>query len=135
MRLLPMVLLSAFYAVSGYIYLALREYDSAREWSVLQALELRSRSQDLSQKVVIENDKDFGEAIGIISIDGKQRVWILARSASGERLKLIPKAGEAGGTRIRITESEYKEISGRVQLSDEVERFLMNAIYLTSEAN
>ncbi|RUP10129.1 hypothetical protein [Hyphomicrobium sp.] len=102
------------------------EEASKREWSILQTTELQARNVRSSEKVLFQSAAEM-DCVGILSIDGVHRIWLLARAAAGERIKIMPRLQADGQHTIRITKDEYAAIKEHVELADEVNTFLLNS--------
>lgn len=87
------------------------------------AFELRG-IRDPDVRVKIERDNTFGDVIGVVSIRGDERVWILAKASRGEGLKILP-----GDASVRISRAEFEMITRQTKMSDEVRLYLLNAIH------
>ena len=93
-----------------------------------QSAELRGRELPKRSHLEFSDSKEFGSCIGIVSVNGQERLWILANAKYGERLKVLPASRADGGNRVRISKSEYESIKSRVELSDDVAQFLANSV-------
>ena len=125
--LLPVILVAVFGALTFWYFFD-QDYTSKREWSVVQGAELRGRELPKRSHLEFSDSKEFGSCIGIVSVNGQERLWILANAKYGERLKVLPASRADGGNRVRISKSEYESIKSRVELSDDVAQFLANSV-------
>ena len=103
--LLPAILVVVF-GVASFWYFFDQDYSSKREWSVVQGAELRGRILPKSSHIEYADSKEFGSCIGIVSVDGQERLWILSNPQYGEKLKVLPALRADGSNRVRISKSE-----------------------------
>ncbi len=101
------------------------ELASKTEWSALQNAYLKYDNQLTDRLIIIkaDNKKEMYDLLGVISVDGKTRVWIMASPNSVPKLKTMP-----SNLKITITQNELQKIRTAVKLNAETDEFLKNAI-------
>ncbi len=91
------------------------------EWSALQAIELRYRSDESSDLILTQVGSY--DVIGIKSPSEVSRTWVLASPHVVPRLKILPME-----FKVRIIQSDFEIIKNSVKLNEETELFLRNSI-------
>jgi hypothetical protein len=90
------------------------------EWSVLQAVEIQYRDKS-SPDLVIERIGKY-EMIGVKSLNGPSKVWILADPQFSPKVKIMPP-----NSKIRISSGDFEKIKNSTKLNEETELFLKNS--------
>lgn len=83
------ILLAALCIAAYFELRSSEELSGKREYSVLQALELKYRGQYMAKRLLIERREGFC-AVGILSSSGATRVWILLDPESKPYEKEMP---------------------------------------------
>ena len=95
------------------------------EWSVLQGVEATYRNDVSLQRITVV--KNFGlsslDVIGIRSTKGEPTVWVLASPRIAPLVKQMPQ-----NIKIRLTDVEFATIKSSVELNEETEAFLSDAV-------
>ncbi|MEZ5901188.1 MAG: hypothetical protein R3D51_17040 [Hyphomicrobiaceae bacterium] len=118
------------FGATTWFYFFTQDQKSKREWSVVQGAIFRAGKVPTQNRIEYQYDNGCNPCIGILTLDGKDRMWILARSNYGERLKIMggKLLGETDEYRVRISRAEFESIKEKGDLSDEVEQFFINSI-------
>jgi hypothetical protein len=91
------------------------------EISLLQSVEFRNRGKFPDVRLIVDKNGAYCSA-GIISADGKSRVWILLRSTQPPMLKKLPNLD------YRITQQEIDRLTNECIVSNEVSAELRSHI-------
>lgn len=116
MRIFASIVFLLIFGVVALVYFYLKgsdELQSKPEWSVLQNLEFRYRTNPIASRLLIEK-QDAHCAVGIVSADGQSRVWLLLNAAHEPLVKKLPEL------EYWLSEAEFTKILGACKINEQV---------------